>query len=104
MRLPLKLMALGIILLLPKTHLYLSEAHLSEAQTASERQMLTPVAHWDANSASHFTVSAAKTSECAAKPGHDGSDTVAIHAMDKSPKGSYASHSKDIDPPTGGQG
>ncbi|MBR0971243.1 MULTISPECIES: hypothetical protein [Bradyrhizobium] len=88
MRLGLKLIALGIILLLPKTHLYLSEAHLPEAQTASERQMLSPAAHWDVSSAGCFTVSAAKTSKCAAKPGHDGSDTVAIHAMDKSPKGS----------------
>ena len=88
MRLGLKLIALGIVLLLPKTHLYLSEAHLSEAQTAPERQMLSPEAHWDVNSACCFTVSAAKTSQCAAKPGHDGSDTVAIHATDKSPKGS----------------
>lgn len=104
MRLGLKLIALGIILLLPKTHLYLSEAHLSEAQSASERQMLSPEAHWDVNSASYFTVSAAKTSTCPAKPGHDGSDTVAIHAMDECPKGSYASRSKDMDLPRGGQG
>ncbi|RTM07480.1 MAG: hypothetical protein EKK33_30930 [Bradyrhizobiaceae bacterium] len=84
MRLGFKLIALGIILLLPKTHLYLSEADLSEAQVASERQILSPAA----NAAGHCTVSAAKTSKCASKLGHDGSDTVAIHAMDKSPKGS----------------
>jgi hypothetical protein len=88
MRLGLKLIAFGIILLLPKTHLYLSHAHLSEAQTASERQISGPVAHWDVNSAGYLRVSAAKTSNCSAKPGHDGSDTVAIHVMDKSPKGS----------------
>ncbi|WP_271527181.1 hypothetical protein [Bradyrhizobium sp. CCBAU 25338] len=88
MRLGLKLIALGIILLLPKTHLYLSEAHLSEEQIASERQILSPVAHWDVNSAGYFTVSAARTSKCASKLGHDGRDTVAIHAMNKSPKGS----------------
>ncbi len=88
MRLGLKLIALGIILLLPKTHLYLSEAHLSEAQTASERQVSSPVAHWDVNSAGNLTVSAAKTSKCAAEPGRDGRDAVAIHAMDRSPKGS----------------
>lgn len=88
MRLGLKLIALGIILLLPKTHLYLSEAHLSDPQTASERRISSPAAHWDVNSAGHLTVSAAQTSSCAAKPGHDGSDTVAIHAMEESPKGS----------------
>lgn len=88
MRLGLKLIALGIILLLPKTHLHLSEAHLSEAQIVSERQILSPAAHWDVNSAGNCAVSAAKTSRCASKLGHDGRDTVAIHAMDKSPKGS----------------
>ncbi len=91
MRLALKLIALGIILLLPKTHLYLSEVQLSEGQAASERQISSPASRWDANSLRHLAVSAAKTSECAANPGHDGSDTVAIHAMDvmdKSTKGS----------------
>ncbi len=92
MRLGLKLVAFGIILLLPKTNLYLSNAYFSEAKTAPEHAMSAPIAHWDANSTSCLTVSAedkqAKSSTCAAKSGHDGSNTLAVHAMDKSPKGS----------------
>jgi hypothetical protein len=88
MRLGFKLIAFGIILLLPKTHLYLSDAPLLEAQSASERQISTPVAHWVVNSGGYPTVSAAKISTCGENPGHDGSNTVAIHAMDKSLKGS----------------
>jgi hypothetical protein len=88
MQLGLKLIAFGIVLLLAKTHFYLSDAHLPEAQTASERQISSPGAYWDVNSPGYLTVSAAKNPNCAAKPGHDGSDTVAIHAMDRSPKGS----------------
>ena len=45
MRLGLKLAAFGIILLLPKTQLYLSNGHAPEAQTASERPIPGPVAH-----------------------------------------------------------
>lgn len=63
MRLGLKLIALGIILLLPKTNLYLSDAHTSEAETASERQISGPVAHWDADSAGYLKVSAAEGSK-----------------------------------------
>jgi hypothetical protein len=81
----------GIILLLPKTHFYLSNADLSEAQTAPERQISRSVAHWNLDSTG-LTVSAegkqARSSTCAAKPGHDSSNTVAVHAMDKTPKGS----------------
>ncbi|MBN9041314.1 MAG: hypothetical protein J0H38_08485 [Rhizobiales bacterium] len=88
MRLGLKLIALGIIVLLPKTHLYLSDAHLSEAQTASKRQIFAPTGHWDIKSASYFTVPAAETSKCESKPVHEGSDTFAIHAVDKGLKGS----------------
>jgi hypothetical protein len=92
MRLGLKLVAFGIILLLPKTNLYLSDAYLSEAKTAPEQTMSGPVAHWDAKSTSYLKVSTegkqAKSSTCAAKPGHDASDFLAVHAMDESPKGS----------------
>jgi hypothetical protein len=41
-----KLIAFGIILLLPKTYLYLSDAPPLEAQSASERQISTLVVHW----------------------------------------------------------
>ena len=92
MRLGLKLAAFGIILLLPKTHLYLSDAYLSEAQTAPERTISGPVAHRDINSTNYLTASAggkqAKSTACAAKPGHDDGGSVAVHAMDDSPKGS----------------
>jgi hypothetical protein len=67
MRLPLKLAAFGIILLLPKTDAYLSKAYLSETQTTSE----PAVAH---------EVKQAESSTCAARPGHNTSDTAAIHA------------------------
>ena len=90
MRLGLKLVAFGIILLLPKTNLYLSNAYLSEAKTAPEHTMSGPVAN--AKSTSYLKVSAegkqAKSSACAAKPGHDANDFLAVHAMDESPKGS----------------
>jgi hypothetical protein len=79
MRLPLKLAAFGIILLLPKTDAYLSKAYLSETQTTSE-----PAVAQDVNSTKGPTVFAegkqAESSTCAAKPGHDTSDTAAIHA------------------------
>ena len=92
MRLGLKLVAFGIILLLPKTSLYLSNVSFSEAKTAPEHTMSGPVAHWDANSTSYLTVSAegkqAKSSTFAAKPGHDANDSLAVHAMDEIPKGS----------------
>lgn len=58
MRLGLKLIALGIVLLLPKTNLYLSYADTSEPQTVSERQISSPA---DANSAGYLTVSAVET-------------------------------------------
>jgi len=83
-----KLIAFGIILLLPKTYLYLSGAPPLEAQSASERQISTLVVHWDVSSTGHLTVSAAKIFKCGESPEHDGSDTVAIHAMNKSLKGS----------------
>ena len=90
MRLGLKLAAFGTILLLAKIHLYLSNAYLPEAHTASERPISGPV-YWDVSSTGYLTVSAegkqAKSSASAAKPGHDGGDTVAVQAMDKSPKG-----------------
>lgn len=44
MRLGFKLAAFGIILLLAKTHVPLSNAYLSEAQTAPERTIAVPVA------------------------------------------------------------
>lgn len=92
MRLGLKLVALGVILLLSKTEVYLSNTYLSEAQIAPARPISGPIAHWDDNSKGYLTVSAegkqAKRSTCAAKPADDGSDTVAVHETDKSPKGS----------------
>jgi hypothetical protein len=88
MRLGLKLAAFGIALLLSKTDLYFSKSHLSEAQTAS--QLSLPIAHPHVNSTAYLTGSAkqAESSTCAAKPGHDGRDTVAVHASDETPKGS----------------
>jgi hypothetical protein len=72
MRLGLKLTAFGTMLLLAKTHLYLSNAYLPGAQTASERPISGSV-YWDVNSTGYLTVSAegkhAKSSACAAKPG-----------------------------------
>jgi hypothetical protein len=92
MRLGLKLAAFGIIVLLPKTHLYLSNAYLSKAQTTAERTMTGPVARRDINSMSYLTVSAggeqAKRATCAAKPGHDASNSVVLYAMDENGKGS----------------
>lgn len=82
MRLGLKLVAFGIILLLPKTNLYLANAYFSEAKTAPEHTMSGSVAH--ANSTSYLMVSAegkqAKSSTCAAKPGHDANDSLTVHA------------------------
>jgi hypothetical protein len=96
MRLGIKLAAFGIILLLTKTNLYLSNAYFSEAKTAPEHTMSGSVAHWDVNSTSYLMVSAedkqAKSSTCAAKPGHDANDdSLAVRAMDESPKGSKGS-------------
>ncbi|WP_271672803.1 hypothetical protein [Bradyrhizobium sp. CCBAU 51627] len=91
MRLELKLAAFGIILLLPKTSLYLSNDGLSEAQTAPERLISAPVAHRIDNSTYRPMLSTSgeqdKSSTCAAKPGHS-SDIVAVHATNKSPTGS----------------
>ncbi len=55
MPLTLKLAAFGIILLLSKTDAYLSNANLSETQTASERAMSAPIAQ-HVNSTSDPTV------------------------------------------------
>ncbi|MHB0772071.1 hypothetical protein [Bradyrhizobium sp. 5.13L] len=60
MRLGLKLIVLGMILLLPKTNVYLSSADISETQP-SQRQISSQAAHRDADSAGRFTVSAANT-------------------------------------------
>lgn len=86
MRLGLKLAAFVVILLLPKTHLYLSKGDHSEAQTAPERPIPGPAAPWDVGD---LTISAegkqTKSSTCAPKPEHD---TAAVHTMDKRPQGS----------------
>jgi hypothetical protein len=83
MRLGLKLAAFGVILLLPKTHLYLSNPDLSEAETASERPISGPVALSDANSTSGCLTVSADGKQAKSFMYVDGSDTVAIHAMDK---------------------
>ena len=92
MRLGLKLVALGVILLLSKTEVYLSNTSLSEVQIVPARPISGPIAHRDVNATGYLTVSAdgkqAKRFTCGAKPGDDGSDTVAVHETDKSPKGS----------------
>ena len=93
MQLSLKLAALGVILLLPKTEVYLSNPHRSEAQAAAEPAMSGSVAHLNINSTSYPGISAEgkQAGECstpAAKPGHHPGDTAAIHAMAESPKGS----------------
>lgn len=90
MRLELKLAAFGIIVLLPKTEAYLSNAQQSETQTTSELAMLAPVAHWHVSSTSDptFFAEGKQGSTCAAKPRQDTSDTAAFHAMHESPKGS----------------
>ena len=93
MRLVLKLAALGVIVLMPKTHLYLSNAGISETQTATnERLISSPAAHLDdLNSRSYVALTAPgkrpKISSCSAKP--EANDTVAVHAIDTSPKGSH---------------
>ena len=91
MRLVLKLAALGVIVLMPKTHLYLSSADLSKTQTAYERPVSDPAAHRDdLNSRGYVALTAEgkqpKISSCSAKPGLD---TMAVHAIDKSSKGSH---------------
>ena len=92
MRLVLKLAALGVIVLMPKTHLYLSNADLSKTQTvAYERPISGPAAHRDdLNSRGYVALTAEgrqpKISSCSAKPGLD---TMAVHAIDKSSKGSH---------------
>lgn len=93
MQLSLKLAALGIILLLPKTELYLSNSDRSEAQAPVERAVSGSVAHLNVNSTScpRVSVEGKQAGECsisAAKHGQEPGDTAAIHAMDGSPKGS----------------
>jgi hypothetical protein len=90
-RLVLKLAALGVILLMPKTHLYLSDADLSKTQTAYERPVCDPATHPDdVNSRGYVALTAEgtqpKSSSCSAKPELD---TMAVHATDTSPKGSH---------------
>ena len=93
MQLSLKLAALGIILLLPKTEIYLSNPHRPEAQPAVERAMVGSVTHLNVNSTSYREVSAegkqsVQCSTSAGKLRHEPGDTAAVHAMDGSPKGS----------------
>jgi hypothetical protein len=95
MRLVLKLAALGIMILMPKTHLYLSNADPSKTQIAAyERPIPDQAAHRDDLNSRGYVVPTAegkqpKISSCSAKPGLDGNDTMAVHAMDTSPKGSH---------------
>jgi hypothetical protein len=91
MRQALKLAAFGIILLLSKTEAYLSNTDPSETQSAPERAISRSVTHWNVNSMSDPTIFEGKqveSSTCAAKLGHDPSDTATIHAMHESLKGS----------------
>ena len=89
MRLGLKLAAIGLVILTPKTQLYLSNAYW-DTQAVSERPVSVPVAQSD--HFNHVAVVAEgkqpKTSSCAAKPLEKGKDAMAIHAMNKGPKGS----------------
>jgi hypothetical protein len=95
MGLVLKLAVLGAIVLMPKTHLYLSSADLSKTQTAAyERPISGPAAHRDdPNSRGYVALIAGgkqpEISSCSANPGLEGNDTMAVHATDTSPKGSH---------------
>jgi hypothetical protein len=89
MRLGLKLAAIGLILLTPKTHLYVSNQ--SDTQAVSERPISGPAAPSD--HPGYVAVAAEgrqpQSSTCAARPGDEGKDALAIHAMDKSLTGSH---------------
>jgi len=91
MRLGLQLAAFGIILLLPKTHLFLSNTDfVPAAQTVPERSMSAPQDRRGPNATDCLTDPAdgkrAKDSACVAKLGRDG--TLAVHTMDASQTGS----------------
>ncbi len=89
MRLGLKLAAIGLVLLTPKTQHYLFDTYFSGAQTALDRPISDgPAAHWVRI---EHTVLAAedkqrKTSTCVVNPGDD---AWMIHAMHKGPNGTH---------------
>lgn len=84
MRLELKLAIFGIVLLLPKTYLYLSTSDVRPVTQAAFRAIDDRegrVAHWDSSSTTCLPVFVHSKQVRAAKVGQDGSDTMAVHAM-----------------------
>jgi hypothetical protein len=83
LRLAIMLAAFGIILLAPKTELYLSSAHPSGAQTASGELISSPPTPAD------YVVVTARDKRtnsfgCVARPSsHDRDDALALHTKDK---------------------